>query len=127
MGAMQVVFCSKCGTKNDDKAVYCVKCGTNLDGSTKSWDQRLDEGADEFGKHMEEWGEEFGKRFEEGECFWLPNVRLAFGLFIGIIIILVGVIALAGIEFWSSFWAIIIIMFGALILGGAIYSLTRRR
>ena len=124
---MQVVYCSKCGTKNDDKVVYCVKCGTKLDGSTKSWDQRLDEGAEEFGKHMEEWGEQFGKRFEEGECFWLPNAGLAFGLFIGIVIILVGVVALAGIEFWNSFWAVVIIMFGALILGGAIYSLTRRR
>jgi uncharacterized membrane protein YvbJ len=122
-----MVYCSKCGTKNDDKAVYCVKCGTKLDGSTKNWDQRLEEGTEEFGKSMEEWGEQFGKRFEEGECFWLPNAGLAFGLFIGIIIILIGVVALAGFEFWSSFWAIIIIMFGALILGGAIYSLTRER
>lgn len=121
-----MVYCSKCGAKNDDKALYCVKCGVKLDASTKSWDQRVDEGAEEFGRRMEEWGEQFGKRFEEEECFGLPNIGLAFGLIIGIIIIIVGVVSLAGIEFWSSFWAIIIIMFGVLILGGAVYSLTRR-
>ena len=58
--------------------------------------------------------------------FFASQCWIAFGLFIGIIIILVGVIALAGIEFWSSFWAITIIVFGALILGGAICSFTQR-
>ncbi|MCW4016875.1 MAG: zinc-ribbon domain-containing protein [Candidatus Bathyarchaeota archaeon] len=121
-----MVYCSKCGTKNDDTALYCVNCGTKLDGSPKSWDKRLDEGAEEFGKRMEEWGENFGKQFEEGECFGLHHGGLPFGLIIGILIIIVGILTLAGIEFWSSFWAIIIIMFGLLILGGTIYNLTRK-
>ena len=121
-----MVYCSKCGTKNDDKALYCVKCGVKLDGSKKTWDQQLDEGAEEFGKRMEEWGENFGKQFEEGECFGLVYGGLAFGLAIGILIIIVGILTLAGIEFWSSFWAIAMIMFGVLIFGGALYSLTRR-
>ena len=122
-----MVYCSKCGTKNDDNALYCVKCGTKLDGSTKSWDKQLEEGAEDFGKRMEEWGENFGKQFEQGECFGLVHAGLAFGLIVGILIIVVGLLLLVGIEFWSSFWAIALIMFGVLILGGAVYSLTHRR
>ena len=121
-----MVYCSKCGKKNDETALYCVKCGTKLDESTKSWDKRIEEDAEQFGKRMEEWGENFGKQFEDGECFRLHHVGLAFGLFIGIVIILVGILTLVGIEFWSSFWAIGMIIFGLLIFGGTLYSIIRR-
>ena len=122
-----MVYCSKCGTKNEDVAVYCVKCGTKLEDSTKNWEQRIDESAEEFGKRMEEWGEDFGRRFEEGECFGVVHGGLAFGLVIGILIIIVGILTLAGIEFWSSFWAIALILFGIMIFGGTLYSIIRRR
>ena len=121
-----MVYCSKCGAKNDETAQYCVKCGAKLDGSTKSWDKRIEEDAEQFGKRMEEWGENFGKQFEQGECFGLVHGGLVFGLAIGILIIIVGILTLVGVEFWNSFWAIAMIMFGLLIFGGAIYSLTRR-
>ena len=120
-----MVYCSKCGTKNDETSEYCVKCGAKLRGSTKSWEKRIEEEAEEFGRRAEECGEQFGKHAKE-ECFGLPHGGLAFGLVIGIIIILFGILSLAGIEFWRSFWAIIIISFGVLILGGALYTLTRR-
>jgi uncharacterized membrane protein YvbJ len=110
-----MVYCSKCGTKNDDTAEYCVKCGAKLKVSKdKSLEKRIEEGAEKFGRHAEE------------ECFGLPHSGLMFGL-VGIIIILVGILSLAGIEYWRSFWAIIIIIFGVLILGGALYTLTRKR
>ena len=47
------------------------------------------------------------------------------GLIIGLIIILVGVTSLAGIDL--EFWPLIIVIFGLLISGGAIYTLTRKR
>jgi uncharacterized membrane protein YvbJ len=120
-----LVFCSKCGTKNEDTAGYCVKCGAKLKLSTeKSLEQRIEEGAEEFGRRAEAWGEDFRKQTEQ-ECFGLPHGGTIFGLIIGIIIILVGVTSLAGIDL--EFWSLIIIISGLLIAGGAIYTLTQRR
>ena len=109
-----MVFCSKCGTKNEDTAEYCVKCGAKLKASTeKSLEKRIEEGAEEFGKRAEQ------------ECFGLPHGGTIIGLIIGIIIILVGVTSLAGIDL--KLWPLIIVIFGLLIFGGAIYSLTHKR
>jgi uncharacterized membrane protein YvbJ len=120
-----LVFCSYCGTKNEDVAEFCVKCGSKLQTSKKkSLEQRIEEGAEEFGKHAEAWGKDFGKRAED-ECFGLPHGGIIFGLLIGIIIILVGITSLAGIDL--DFWPLIIIIFGLLIFGGAVYSLIRKR
>ncbi len=30
-----MVYCAKCGTKNEDDAEFCKKCGTSLTGSIK--------------------------------------------------------------------------------------------
>ena len=120
-----MVFCSKCGTKNEDTAEYCSKCGAKLTVSTeKSIEKRIEKGAEEFGKRAEKWAENFGKQTEQ-ECFGLPHGGTIFGLIIGTIIILVGITSLAGIEL--EFWPLIIIIFGLLIFGGAIYSLTKKR
>ena len=118
-------FCSKCGTKHADSAEYCVKCGAKLKVSIeKSLEKRIEKGAEEFGKRAEAWGENFGKQAEE-ECFGLPHGGTIFGLIIGLIIILLGVTSLAGVDI--DFWPLIIIIFGLLIVGGALYSLTQRR
>ena len=120
-----MVFCSKCGTKNEDTSEYCVKCGAKLKASTeKSLEKRIEEGAEEFGKRVEEWAEDFPKRTKQ-ECFGLPHGGTIVGLIIGIIIILVGVTSLAGIDL--KLWPLIIVTFGLLIFGGAIYSLTHKR
>ena len=120
-----MVYCSKCGTKNEDSAKYCIKCGQNLNATTeKSLEQRIEEGAEEFGKRAEAWGENFGKDVEH-ECFGLPHGGTIFGLIIGLIIIIVGVTSLAGVDI--EFWPLIIIIFGILIAGGAVYSLTKKR
>jgi uncharacterized membrane protein YvbJ len=120
-----MVFCSKCGTKNVDSAKHCTKCGTELKVSTeKSLERRIEKGAEEFGKRAEVWAEDFGKRAEQ-ECFGLPHGGTIFGLIIGLIIILLGVTSMAGIDI--EFWPLIIIIFGLLIAGGAIYSLTQKR
>ena len=121
-----MVYCSECGTKNEEAAETCVKCGAKLKVSTeKSLEKRIEEGAEEFGKRAEAWGESFGKRGEE-ECFGLPHGGTIFGLIIGIIIFIVGISMLAGIDLEHA-WPLILIIFGVLIIGGAIYTLTRKR
>jgi len=63
----------------------------------------------------------------ENECFGLPNGGMIVGIVIGLIIVLVGLglflQATYGIR--VDFWPFIIIIFGVLILLGAIYG--RRR
>jgi len=120
-----MVYCSECGTKNEESAETCVKCGAKLNvPKEKSLEKSIEEGAEEFGKRAEAWGESFGKRAEEG-CFGLPQGGTIVGLIIGIIIIVVGISSLAGIDL--EIWPLIILIFGVLILGGAIYTLTRKR
>jgi len=103
-----------------------VKCGASLEEgsrSSKTFDN-MDEWGKDIGKRAEMWGENFGKRAEE-ECFGLPHGGTIFGLIIGLIIILAGVTSLAGIDI--EFLPLIIIIFGLLIVGGALYSITQRR
>jgi len=42
-----MVYCSKCGKKNEDEAEYCSKCGASLTGTKKEtekeWDKRCEE------------------------------------------------------------------------------------
>ena len=123
-----MVYCTKCGAKNDENAIFCVKCGAKLEVSKETWDKRMEKWGEEFGKRAEEWGEDFGRRAEK-ECFGLPHGGVIFGLLIGLIIILVGISSLlTGFEAMGRFfWPLLIIVFGLLIAAGALYSLTRRR
>jgi uncharacterized integral membrane protein len=104
-GEKKVVYCTNCGTKNDDDATVCVKCGQPLKGS----------------QPMKQY-----RRRKEDECFGLPHGGAIVGLIIGIIIILWGISSIADIDFGSYFWPFIIIIFGILIVGGAIYKFSRR-
>jgi hypothetical protein len=66
----------------------------------------------------------------QGECFGLPNGGMIAGIVFGIIIIVLGlglVLQESGYiaDFWNVFWPFIIIIFGILILLGALYG--RRR
>ncbi len=109
-----MVYCTKCGTKNEEGTEYCSKCGANLGVSRE---QKIE-------RRAEEWGEQFGKRAEE-ECFGLPHGGAIAGAIIGIIIILVGLSWLTGFE-WEHFWPVIVIIFGILIVAGAVYGISRR-
>ena len=121
-----MVYCSKCGAKNEDTAKVCAKCGANLVvPQEKSFEKRAEEWGEEIGRRAEEWGEEFGRRVEK-ECFGLPHGGAIVGIIFGIIIILAGLSWLLGFEFWENFWPLIVIIFGVLILAGALYGLSRR-
>ncbi len=66
----------------------------------------------------------------EGECFGLPNGGMIAGIVFGAIIILVGLglfLESSGYitSFWNVFWPLILVIFGILVLLGALYS--RRR
>lgn len=119
-------YCTKCGTKNKEDAKYCVKCGANLVSREKRFERRVEEWGEEVGRRAEEWGDQFGRRAEE-ECFGLPHGGAIVGLIIGIIIILAGLSWVAGIDFGRVFWPLIVIVFGILIVAGALYSYGRRR
>jgi len=99
-----MVYCTKCGTKNEDDAVVCVNCKEPLVGHQTVKRER---------------------RRKESECFGLPYGGSIAGLVLGLIIILWGVSIVLDIEF--PLWAIIIIIFGSLMVVGALYSISRKR
>ena len=124
-----MVYCSKCGTKNEDAAVDCVKCGASLSvapserGSEtleKNWEEKLEKGAEEFGRRAEE----FGKSMEN-ECFGLPRDGAIFGLILGLMIVIFGLQQLFGLNIDVGPFALTVL--GLLIIAGAIYGFTRSR
>ena len=108
-----MVYCSKCGTQNEDTAEYCAKCGANLQTGTRT--SRRHE-----------------RKKAEQECFGLPHGGAIFGLAIGVIVLIWGIFTLAETMGWieqmpGNFWFIILIIFGVLLIAGALYGITRRK
>jgi uncharacterized membrane protein YvbJ len=107
-----MVYCTKCGAKNAEDAVVCIKCGAALGRvSAPPWSRE--------------------RRRAEEECFGLPHGGAIVGLVFGIIIILAGTIFLlqeTGVveKAWDVLWPFIIIIFGILVIAGALYGLSRR-
>ena len=66
----------------------------------------------------------FGNQREE-KCFGLPGGNAIFSLFIGLIIIIWGLSELGYITI--ELWPAIVVLFGILVVIGALYGLTRRR
>ena len=98
-----MVYCTKCGAKNDEDATICVKCGASL--AARPWRYKR------------------GRRTEQ-ECFGLPHGGTIAALVIGMIIILVGITSMPGIEI--EWWPLVIIIFGILIVAGTFYRYGRR-
>lgn len=67
-----MVYCSKCGKKNEDDAEYCSKCGTSLTTTKKDYDKEWD------------------KRCEE-ECAGGKSGGRGWTIFWGLVIILIGI------------------------------------
>ena len=102
--------CPKCGTKNEEDAKYCAQCGADL--KTGVYPSR---------RH---------KRRREEECFGIPKGGNFVGLAIGVIIILWGFIWLLQqlnvLPKTLEIGPFAAIIFGILILVGALYGLSRR-
>jgi len=106
-----MVYCTKCGTKNEDTALVCVSCGASL----------------ETGTYV---SRRYARRRAEEECFGLPHGGAIVGIAIGVIILIWGFLWLgqqAGvISSTVEIWPIAVIIFGILIVVGALYGLSRR-
>ena len=123
-------YCQKCGNKNEDNALYCTNCGAPLQTIRSEREDRSREGRWE--EELERRAEDFGKRMEI-ECFGLPHGRAIVGLIFGVFIIIIGVSFGLGIDIGNVIgntpWigAAFMIIFGLLIIAGALYGLSRRR
>jgi uncharacterized membrane protein YvbJ len=107
-----MVYCPKCGTKNEDSAEFCVKCGASLQTGTVA-------------------SRRYARRKAEQECFGLPHGGAIAGIVIGAIVVIWGISTMLqqlGIITESfEFWFIIIIVIGILIIAGAIYKITHSK
>jgi len=101
-----LVYCSKCGFKNEDDAKICAKCRSSL--------------------QMPHYERRSARRVED-ECFGLPHGGAIVGLIVGMIIILLGLTQVPGLlpENFELWW-LIIIVFGVLIIAGSLYRFSRR-
>lgn len=108
-----MVYCVKCGAKNPEDAKVCSQCGAPLQPVQK---------------REECFGVERQRR--EEECFGIPHGGIIVGLTIGIIIVLAGGIWLLQqaelIPKTVEIWPFAVIIFGILIVIGALYGLRRR-
>jgi len=97
-----MVYCVKCGAKNEDAAEICVKCGAAL-------------------VHPRAYPPWKVRREAEEICFGIPEPW--FLPFIGIAIILAGIFWLLEQIFprMPSVWPFIVILFGILIILAALY------
>ncbi|MCW4053105.1 MAG: zinc ribbon domain-containing protein [Candidatus Bathyarchaeota archaeon] len=115
-GEKKMVYCTKCGTKNEEDAEMCSSCGAHLRMSRRI--DRGRSGSDCFGS----------RNRREDECFGLPHGGAIIGIIFGAIIILVGLALLYDWSvLWSYFWPFIVIIFGILIISGALYGMMRRK
>ena len=118
-----MVYCAKCGTKNEDDALVCTNCGASLKSAPRvesNWEGRLEQGAERLGENAER----FGKRMES-ECFGLPQGNSIIGIIFGLIVILLGVRELYD---WNiDLGPYIIIIVGILIAAGALYGRNKPR
>jgi hypothetical protein len=105
--------CDACGYENDSDADFCARCGAHL--------------ADVKAKPVIEKKEDedcYGK--EEEECFGLPHGGAICGMLFGFVIIFWALGLIFGWNIWDYFWPLILVIFGGLIVAGAIYTMRRR-
>jgi ribosomal protein L40E len=119
----KMVYCTKCGTKNPDDAKTCSQCGAPLYSIGEREQRRRNQG-ECFGTRR---AEEPYRRVQD-ECFGIPRGGTIVALAFGIIIVLAGISFLFQ-ELYNiaiPWWPFVVILFGILIIIGAIYGLRRR-
>ena len=108
-----MVFCTKCGKENEENTSFCTNCGAALQ-PRRDKERRSDEC---FGP----------KQDRERECFGLPHGGMIAGVLFGIVLVLMGLAILWGQDIGRWIGPLFIIMFGILIVLGALFTLTRRK
>ena len=66
-----MVYCPKCGKKNEDDAEYCSKCGVSLTGKKKQskinkHTSSLEKNVEDFAEEVVQIGKKAGKTIEQG-------------------------------------------------------------
>jgi uncharacterized membrane protein YvbJ len=101
-----MVYCVKYGAKNSNDVKVCAQCGFSLYSTRER---------------------ENSKRVED-ECLGIPRRNSVASLVFGIIIILVGLSLFIQEVYDISipWWPLIIVLFGTLVIIGALYGFRRR-
>lgn len=111
-----MVYCTKCGTKNEDTAKYCIECGGAL------YEESLETKTEEVCIGPRE-------RREVEACFGLPHGLEIAGIVFGVLIILWGSIWILQqaqiIPTTVEIWPFAVMIIGILIIAGALYRLRR--
>ncbi len=89
------------GIENTDDRKFYANCGASLSSITKS------------------------RRKKEDECFGLPNSGAIAGIVFGLLIVIFGLSWVFGWEI--NYMAYFVVVFGVLIVAGAIYKLARKK
>jgi uncharacterized membrane protein YvbJ len=105
-----MVYCTKCGAKNPDDAKTCSQCGASL-------------------YPVREERQRYYRRYEH-ECFGIPGGGAIVGAAIGVIIVIAGLLwFMQQANIMSSevsVWPFAAIIFGVLIIMGALFGMRRR-
>ncbi len=100
-----MVYCDKCGAKNDDESEFCSKCGAEL----KERSHRRNH------HHR-----------QREECFGLPNGGLIVAIIFGILLVLFGLSSIFKFTISEYVWAIVVVIVGILVIAGAVYRYGKR-
>ena len=103
-----MVYCTKCGNKNDENAQFCRVCGAPIHVSYTRYQR--------YEKHEKE--ENVGRDL----CFGAHRRGYIWGIIFGGLLILWGVVAVIGAIYniHIDFWPLILIIIGIIILANAI-------
>ncbi|MBE0633876.1 hypothetical protein IH574_04845 [Candidatus Bathyarchaeota archaeon] len=119
-----MVYCSKCGTLNEEDASQCKNCGEPFSVTrreSRNWEEEIELRAEEFGERAERFGRRMSGRDGEMEdmCFG-GRGRTMWPLFIGVFIILIGLSSLLENTYsWARFdniWPLFLIALGLMIV-----------
>jgi hypothetical protein len=113
-----MVYCTKCGTKNEDGTEFCAKCGAPLSQTAAGY------------KRTERYRREGGcfgprERRPQDECFGLPHGGAIVGIIFGIFLIIVGLAIYFNVDLGNLTGPFILIVIGTLVVAGAIYGYNR--
>lgn len=94
-----MVYCRKCGTKNENDASNCVNCGEPLTEPrrARNWEYEIEAQAEKFGERAERFGNRMSERdWDRDDMCFGGRSRTMWPLIIGVFIILIGLSSLLG-------------------------------
>ena len=118
-------YCPKCGNKIDETMTFCPRCGTSLKGATPSQPApaqpyRRNEKAEKNEKREKQEKNEHPEKGEKQEKGEYGFVGFLIG---GLVLIVLGLFSLlrfSGYFTDGQSWAIMLLIIGIVIIGGAI-------